>query len=180
MLSEVNELLMALKCYPEWINDRAFPMTFEQARAIAIRLGAQTPLYDHAHPAAQCWIDRIAQAESIRDRSGRDITNQFTWEISLARAIAEANRYAGRQGATDAGSPQPDDEMLNRALAILHNMAIERTGWRRFLSRWYISAEPLRNDAANFVRYAGYRESLPDNCRLVGDREEPPWPNECE
>jgi hypothetical protein len=65
-------------------------MTFEQARAIAIRLGAQTPLYDHEHPAAQCWIDRIAWAERCQAQVG----------TSLARAIAEANRYAGRQGRT--------------------------------------------------------------------------------
>ncbi|MGI3168438.1 hypothetical protein ACRARG_04750 [Pseudooceanicola sp. C21-150M6] len=56
-----------------------------------------------------------------------------------------------------------------RALCILHNMAVERTGWRSFFRRWWISDEPLRNDAANLIREIGYHQKKPMNTRLVGD-----------
>lgn len=56
-----------------------------------------------------------------------------------------------------------------RALTILHNMAVERTGWRSFFRRWWISDEPLRNDAANLIREVGYCALMPNNSRLVGD-----------
>lgn len=39
---------------------------------------------------------------------------------------------------------------LERAETILSNMALENTGfWASMFSRWAISDEPLRNDAAN-------------------------------
>lgn len=65
-----------------------------------------------------------------------------------------------------------DARYLDRALGILHRMATEHTGWRRFFSRWYYSDEPLRNDAANLVREAGFGMPQPINTRLVGDLEE--------
>ena len=60
-------------------------------------------------------------------------------------------------------------EQEMRALNILHNMAVERTGWRGFFRRWWISDEPLRNDAANLIRDVGYTALMPVNSRLVGD-----------
>lgn len=61
-------------------------------------------------------------------------------------------------------------EQQRRALTILHNMAVERTGWRSFFRRWWISDEPLRNDAANLIRDVGYEAFLmPVNTKLVGD-----------
>ena len=62
-----------------------------------------------------------------------------------------------------------DYVLLDRALGILHRMATERTGWRRFFSRWYYSDEPLRNDAANLVREAGFGMMMPLNSQLIGD-----------
>lgn len=67
-------------------------------------------------------------------------------------------------------SGSSDAMLLNRALGILHRMATENTGWRSFFWRWYYSDEPLRNDAANLVREAGYGTVQPVNTRLVGDR----------
>lgn len=62
--------------------------------------------------------------------------------------------------------------LLDRALGILHRMGTERTGWRRFFSRWYYADEPLRNDAANLVREAGFgMNCVPFNTQLVGDKE---------
>ena len=63
----------------------------------------------------------------------------------------------------------PDGMLLDRALAILHRMGTEQTGWRAFFRRWYYSDEPLRNDAANLVREAGFGMPRPINTRLVGD-----------
>jgi hypothetical protein len=62
-----------------------------------------------------------------------------------------------------------DAALFDRALGILHRMATERTGWRRFFARWYFSDEPLRNDAANLVREAGFGMMMPLDSRLVGD-----------
>lgn len=59
--------------------------------------------------------------------------------------------------------------LLDRALGILHRLATERTGWRRFFQRWYYSDEPLRNDAANLVREAQFGMPQPFGTRLVGD-----------
>jgi hypothetical protein len=64
-----------------------------------------------------------------------------------------------------------DAALFDRALGILHRMATERTGWRRFFTRWYYSDEPLRNDAANIVREAGFGMMMPLDSRLVGDPE---------
>lgn len=68
-------------------------------------------------------------------------------------------------------SSAPDSVFLDRALSILHRMATEQTGWRRFLSRWYYSDEPLRNDAANLVREARFGMPMPFYTKLVGDEE---------
>lgn len=62
-----------------------------------------------------------------------------------------------------------DAILLDRALGILHRMGTENTGWRSFFRRWYYSDEPLRNDAANLVREAGFAIMTPINTRLVGD-----------
>ncbi|WP_049732821.1 hypothetical protein [Rhizobium ecuadorense] len=62
-----------------------------------------------------------------------------------------------------------DEHQLERALHILHNMALERTGPVSFFNRWYISDEPLRNDAANLLREIGYHAARPTGTRLVGD-----------
>ena len=61
-----------------------------------------------------------------------------------------------------------DDQFRDRALNILHNMAIERKGWRGFLQRWYFHHEPLRNDAANLLREYGQARVLPLYCGYVG------------
>jgi hypothetical protein len=60
----------------------------------------------------------------------------------------------------------------DRALHILHNMALERTGWRSLFRRWWFSDEPLRNDAANLIREIGYHQPMPIGSRLVGDAED--------
>lgn len=65
---------------------------------------------------------------------------------------------------------QSDAVLLERALGILHRMGTENTGWRSHFRRWYFSDEPLRNDAANLVREAGYKVMMPDGQRLVGDQ----------
>jgi hypothetical protein len=62
-----------------------------------------------------------------------------------------------------------DRVLLDRALGILHRMATEHTGWRRFFARWYYSDELLRNDAANLVREVGFGMPQPINTRLVGN-----------
>ena len=67
-----------------------------------------------------------------------------------------------------------DQELLNRALGILHRLATENKGWgwfgflRRISRRWYYADEPLRNDAANLLREAEYQAPLPDGTQLVG------------
>lgn len=61
-----------------------------------------------------------------------------------------------------------DQILLERALAILHRMGTERTGWRSFFKRWYYSDEALRNDAANLVREARFDMPSPVNTKLVG------------
>lgn len=63
---------------------------------------------------------------------------------------------------------RPDDQILLDALGILHRFALEQTGWRGWLRRWYYSDEPLRHDAANLVRRAGYQEMRPEHTELVG------------
>lgn len=67
-----------------------------------------------------------------------------------------------------ASQRQSDAELLNRALGILHRFGTERTGWRSFFQRWYYSDEPLRNDAANLVRQAGFDMAMPNDTCLVG------------
>lgn len=44
------------------------------------------------------------------------------------------------------------ESYLDRVKNLLENLATEQTGWRRFLSRWKVSHEPLRNDAANMLK----------------------------
>ncbi len=62
-----------------------------------------------------------------------------------------------------------DEMLLDRALGILHRLATENEGWRRFFSRWYYSAEPLRNDAANLVREAQFDMPRPIGTKLLGE-----------
>lgn len=56
-----------------------------------------------------------------------------------------------------------------RAIGILENMALENTGWKALFRRWYISDEPLRNDAANLLREMGVITRKPIGTQLVGD-----------
>jgi len=62
-----------------------------------------------------------------------------------------------------------DKQFRRRAERILHNMALENTGWRRFLGRWNVNHEPLRNDAGNLLREAGYSQPMRIGTRLVGE-----------
>lgn len=62
-----------------------------------------------------------------------------------------------------------DKQFADRAVVILHNMALERKGWRSFLRRWHISDEPLRNDAANLLRERGVALMTPIGFHWVGD-----------
>ena len=64
---------------------------------------------------------------------------------------------------------RPDDLILLEALGILHRFALEQTGWRGWLKRWYYPDEPLRHDAANLVRRAQFETARPEHTRLVGD-----------
>jgi hypothetical protein len=66
---------------------------------------------------------------------------------------------------------RPDDLILLEAMGILHRFALEQTGWRGWLKRWYYSDEPLRHDAANLVRRAGYEAMQPEHTVLVGSYE---------
>lgn len=54
-----------------------------------------------------------------------------------------------------------------RALSILYYMALERKGWWRFFSRWWISDEPLRNDAAELLRDIGYQPEPPYGATIL-------------
>lgn len=63
----------------------------------------------------------------------------------------------------------PDRQFADRATVILHNMALERKGWRSLLRRWHISDEPLRNDAANLLRERGVSLVMPTGFHRVGD-----------
>ena len=49
------------------------------------------------------------------------------------------------------GIPPVSEQKVSSMLTILHHLALERTGWRRYFSRWYISDEPLRHDAARLL-----------------------------
>ena len=65
------------------------------------------------------------------------------------------------------------DALLDRALLLLTRFALEQTGWRGWLRRWYYSDEPLRNDAANIVRASGFpTRGKPYHTRLVGDADD--------
>jgi hypothetical protein len=62
-----------------------------------------------------------------------------------------------------------DKEFAERAALILHNMALENMGWRMWFKRWYISDEPLRNDAANLMIQSGWAFKRPIHTRYVGE-----------
>ena len=59
-------------------------------------------------------------------------------------------------------------DLTSEMLVVLHNLALERIGWRRYFSRWYISDEPLRNDAARILRAVGYKAMFPVGTKYVG------------
>ena len=61
-----------------------------------------------------------------------------------------------------------DREFRECAERILWNLALERTGWHRFFRRWYISSEPLRNDASRLLQDAGVQRLRPLHTKLVG------------
>lgn len=62
-----------------------------------------------------------------------------------------------------------DRQFAERAMLILHNMALENMGWRSFFRRWVNHHEPLRNDAANLLREKGFLPILEMNTQYVGD-----------
>ena len=62
-----------------------------------------------------------------------------------------------------------EQERYERALAILYRMGLENIGWRGWIRRWAYPSEPLRNDAANLVREAGFQIISPLNTRLVSE-----------
>jgi hypothetical protein len=84
-----------------------------------------------------------------------------TGEIDWADDERACNRPARPQ-------PRPEDALLSDALGILHRFATENVGWRGYFRRWYFSDEPLRHDAANLVRRAGFEMMRPEHTRLVG------------
>ena len=63
-------------------------------------------------------------------------------------------------------------EFAERAALILHHMALENKGWRGWFRRWYISDEPLRNDAANLLREMRWSFIMPNTTRYVGDNDD--------
>ena len=81
-------------------------------------------------------------------------------ELDAAQA-----RMAAYGDANPAAAPQ-----YMAALLILHQMSLERTGpwWKRMFSRWWISDEPLRNDAGVLLRKIGFRGLIPKGYRRVG------------
>lgn len=85
--------------------------------------------------------------------------------------MSESAHQENLLSAIRAGRGASHDEaiLLDRALGILHRLATENTGWFSMFSRWAYSDEPLRNDAANLVREAGFHMKLPHDQRLVGD-----------
>lgn len=58
-----------------------------------------------------------------------------------------------------------------RAAGILHNMALEwdKPWWWRMFRRWFISDEPLRNDAANLLKECEVKIMRPEGTRYVSD-----------
>ena len=59
-------------------------MNFRDARDLAIEFGAKLPKFDHTSPVAGCWMDRIEWLPCAAQHGAAE----------LAKAIAEANRYA--------------------------------------------------------------------------------------
>lgn len=61
-----------------------------------------------------------------------------------------------------------------RALHILHNMAMERERpwWAFWRRRFPIDHEPLRHDASNFIQDIGYCEKMRSDWRHVSERQE--------
>jgi len=112
-----------------------------------------------------------AEAEAIRLRElyataleEIRVEQQRSANLDTARRIWEANHDHQLITAESNGL------RLNRAMWILHNMALERVGfWRRLVARWAIDAEPLRNDAANLVREFGFKGAIPEGTQLCGD-----------
>lgn len=44
-----------------------------------------------------------------------------------------------------------DPKTAESVMILLRNLTLENKGWRRWFSRWTISDEPLRNDAAGIL-----------------------------
>ena len=68
-------------------------------------------------------------------------------------------------------SPQPmKASQAWEALDILHNMALERdvSLFRRYLRRWHMGTERLRNEAARFLMRIDYERKLPPGTKYVG------------
>ena len=69
-------------------------------------------------------------------------------------------------------TPETKAELhLKAACGILHNMALERNVslLSRCFRRWHISDEPLRNDAANFLRRIRFLADRPIGTKYVGE-----------
>lgn len=77
--------------------------------------------------------------------------------------LTPAQMHAMKHGMLWPGAERAN---LERAIGILHNMALERRGWRRIFGRWLISDEPLRNDAARFLKDLGVSRMTPIHARV--------------
>ena len=60
-------------------------------------------------------------------------------------------------------------DINHRAMFVLHEFTLERTGWRRWLYRWYHSDEPLRNDAARILKDSGCQFMRPIGSRSIAE-----------
>lgn len=91
----------------------------------------------------------------------------------MAELAQESARIAGIAEKTSSMKPLLTPEQQLRAIDILHNMRLENRKtywWDHFLfGRWYISAEPLRNDAHNLLREVEFKPPVPVGARLMTD-----------
>jgi len=102
----------------------------------------------------------ITYGDHLIDSGYYELTEEQEREMEMNRGYSTPN----------SGPPArfESDPLLLEALGLLHRFALEQTGWRGWLKRWYYSDEPLRHDAANLIRRAGYMTMTPGHCQLVG------------
>ena len=64
-------------------------------------------------------------------------------------------------------------DRLARSCEILHNLSLEYrhvSWWQRMLGkRWVISDEPLRHDAARFLRSIRHDKTVPEDYKMAGE-----------